>query len=234
MKSSENFTRAYRGMAVLCLSLSVIACSVAPPPEASADMPVAAQTTPINVSALACDTLWSVNDKSALSHPLYWLRALDCALRLSPAEARAQAHNLVIADWQSAFKQGILLDNGNVTPPERRAYLGYLDRYQFAYPMAVRPLIQLWRQRQMAELQLADARMRYAQLQQQSDTELDRLRHQQTQLQQQLTQTQRKLHSLTDIERQLSSRRSADSADAGHGKHQPAETSSDNAPGGAE
>ena len=49
--------------------------------------------------------------------------------------------------------------------------------------------------------------MRYSKLQQASDSELDTLRQQQQHLQSQLDLTTRKLENLTDIERQLSTRK---------------------------
>lgn len=184
--------------------------------------PAAAEIQVTNFDAVPCDQIWSASDSHALNGPLYWLRAMDCGVRLSPADARAEAKKWTQPGWQSAFKQGILLDNGNVTPLERRAFLSHLDDYLFDYPAGMRPLIQLWRDQQSAQLQLADERMRYAQLQEKSDGQLDGLRQQQITLQQALNQTQRKLDSLTDIERKLSSRRSADGGDTGHGSGKPA------------
>lgn len=179
--------------------------------------PAAAEIQVTSYDAVACDEIWQVADAHALNGPLYWLRAMDCGVRLSPAAARAEAKKWDQPGWQSAFKQGILLDNGNVTPVERRAFLTHLDEYLFDYPAGMRPLIQLWRDQQSAQLQLAEERMRYSQLQTKSDNQLDSLRQQQIALQQALAQTQRKLASLTDIERQLSSRRSADTPDPAHG-----------------
>jgi YfhG lipoprotein len=166
--------------------------------------------------AVACNDVWQVENPAAMSNPLYWLRAIDCAERLSPAQARAEAHRWPVEDWARAFKQGILLANGNVTPPERRAFVDTLDSYSSEFPGAVRPLIQLWRSHQAAQLDLSEARSRYAHLQQTSDGELDTLRRQQHQLAQDLADKQRKLERLTDIERQLSSRKSPDVPDGSH------------------
>ena len=62
-------------------------------------------------------------------------------------------------------------------------------------------------------------RARYAKLQQSSDAELETLRQQEIELRSQLELTTRKLENLTDIERQLSSRKPGGnfSPDAGHG-----------------
>lgn len=164
----------------------------------------------------ACESLWDVANKQAASNPLYWLRAIDCASRLSPAEARAQARRGATDDWASAFRQGVLLANGNVTPIERRQYMLQLDAYSAEVPQPVRALAQLWRDNQMAQLQLSAERTRYYHLQQSSDAQLDVLRQQQAELNSELKLTRRKLDTLTDIERQLSSRRSSDSADGSH------------------
>lgn len=84
--------------------------------------------------------------------------------------------------------------------------------------MQVRPLYQLWRDGQNRQLQLVDERARYAKLQQSSDSELEALRLQEQQLRGQLELTTRKLENLTDIERQLSSRKPAGNfnADGSH------------------
>ncbi|OON37592.1 hypothetical protein BTJ39_19870 [Izhakiella australiensis] len=226
--------RPLRLVGIIFSLLSLSACSTQPQGEhvALIQAPMASEINVTNFNNVPCHAVWAVSDNHALNGPLYWLRALDCAARMAPADARAEAHNWPQSNWQSAFKQGILLDNGNVTPLERRAYVKHLDEYLFDYPSAVRPLIQLWHDRQAAELQLAEERMRYAQLQQKSDSQLDGLRHQQIVLKQELAQTQRKLNSLADIERQLSVRRATDSSDNSHSRNRSDGATSDNATGG--
>lgn len=167
--------------------------------------------------ATDCQNVWQIETPAAAGNPLYWQRAMDCAERLSPAEARAEARRWPVQGWARAFKQGILLANGNVTPVERRDFVTTLDGYSAAYPASVRPLLQLWRSNQAAQLQLSEARGRYAALQQSNDAEMDNLRQQQTKMRQALADTQRKLERLTDIERQLSSRKAPDSSDTSHG-----------------
>mgnify|MGYP001942026059 CR=1 FL=1 len=169
----------------------------------------------INYPAISCEQIWQLNDNNSLQNPLYWMRAMDCATRLSAAQARAEARQWPAENWQNTLKQGILLNNGNVTPVERRQYMTRIDGFLFDYPAPVRPLLQLWRDNQMAELQLSQERTRYAQLQETSDSQLDTLREQQRQLTRELVDTRRKLENLTDIERQLSSRKSADVSDSG-------------------
>ncbi|MSI36050.1 two-component system QseEF-associated lipoprotein QseG, partial [Escherichia coli] len=85
-------------------------------------------------------------------------------------------------------------------------------------------LYQLWRDGQALQLQLAEERQRYSKLQQSSDSELDTLRQQHHVLQQQLELTTRKLENLTDIERQLSTRKPAGnfSPDTPHEGEKPA------------
>lgn len=167
--------------------------------------------------ATDCQNVWQIETPAAQNNPLYWQRAIDCGERLSPAEARAEARRWPVQGWARAFKQGILLANGNITPVERRDYIATLDGYSMSYPASVRPLLQLWRSNQAAQLELSEARGRYAALQQSNDAEMDTLRQQQTALRQSLADTQRKLERLTDIERQLSSRKAPDSSDTSHG-----------------
>ncbi|MBD8183984.1 two-component system QseEF-associated lipoprotein QseG [Pantoea agglomerans] len=171
--------------------------------------------------ATRCSDLWTIENSAALGNPLYWMRAIDCAERLSPAEARAEAHRWPVESWSRAFKQGVLMSNGNVTPVERRRYVETLDRYSSDFPQSVRPLLQLWRSNQAAQLDLSEARTRYVHLQQSSDTQLEAIRQQMVKQQQQLSDTQHKLERLTDIERQLSSRKAPDVSDSSHGTALP-------------
>ncbi len=158
-----------------------------------------------------CMEIWRIKGQEAVSNPLFWLRGMDCAERLPPAEARAEARQWPAETWQDTFKRGILLANAKITPTERRRYMTRLDAMTGEVPAQVRPLFQVWRDGQASLLDLSDERTRYSKLQQSADGELDTLREQQQRLRSQLELTTRKLENLTDIERQLSSRKPASS-----------------------
>lgn len=177
----------------------------------------------VDYLTMRCVDIWRIENSAAMTNPLYWMRSIDCAERLSPAEARAEAHRWPVGSWSRAFKQGVLMANGNVTPLERRDYINVLDGYSEQFPPNMRALIQLWRSNQVAQLELSAMRSRYAHLQQSSDAQSDSLRQQQIKLRQQLSDTQRKLERLTDIERQLSSRKTSDMPDGSHGTALPQE-----------
>ena len=162
-----------------------------------------------------CDDIWALSGDAAENNPLYWLRGMDCADRLPAARARADANVLPIGNWQGAFKRGILLANAKITPTERRQAVADIDALSSAIPSRIRPLYQVWRDGQVLQLSLAEERQRYSKLQATSDAQLDALRVQQQQLQAELDLTTRKLQNLTDIERQLSSRKPG--ADMTHG-----------------
>lgn len=81
-----------------------------------------------------CVDIWRIENSAAMTNPLYWMRSIDCAERLSPAEARAEAHRWPVDSWSRAFKQGVLMANGNVTPLERRDYVNVLDGYSEQFP----------------------------------------------------------------------------------------------------
>lgn len=201
------------------IALGLSACQAPPrvtPQHQNVNLPEPNVRLP-DYLATDCQNVWQIEASAAMSNPLYWLRAIDCGERLSPAEARAEARRWPVQGWARAFKQGILLANGNITPVERRNYVVELDGYSMSYPAAVRPLLQLWRSNQAAQLELSEARGRYAELQQSSDAEMDKLRQQQVQMRRSLADTQHKLERLTDIERQLSSRKAPDSSDTSHG-----------------
>ena len=82
----------------------------------------------------------------------------------------------------------------------------------------VGPLYRLWREGQARQLRLFEERSRYGKLQQSSDAELETLRQQEQQLRSQLELTTRKLENLTDIERQLSSRKPGGNFNSGSDK----------------
>jgi len=154
-----------------------------------------------------CNDIWQNQSHEAITNPLYWLRGMDCAERLAPAEARAEAHRWPADNWRDTFKRGILLANAKITPTERRSYMIELDEMAADVPAPVRSLFQVWRDGQASLLALSEERTRYSKLQQSSDNELDTLREQQQRLRSQLSLTTRKLENLTDIERQLSNRK---------------------------
>ncbi|NDO79492.1 two-component system QseEF-associated lipoprotein QseG [Citrobacter sp. NCU1] len=176
--------------------------------------------------ATECADIWSLHGQSTDSNPLYWLRTIDCADRLLPIQSRNEARALEDDSWQSAFKRGILLANAKISPIERRVSVTQLDALSAQIPAQVRPLYQLWRDGQMLQLQLAEERQRYSKLQQTTDNDLDTLRQQHQHLQAQLDLTIRKLENLTDIERQLSTRKPAGNynPDATRGNDKPDET----------
>lgn len=167
-----------------------------------------------------CDTLWRMDSREAMDNALYWLRAIDCAGRLTPVQAREAVQQQRGDSWESVFKQTILLDEAGMAPAERRQVIASLGRYRLDFPAALRPLMQTWHERQTLLLALTEERLRYQRLQESSDKQLDTLRTQQTQLQYQLDVTTRKLENLTDIERQLSQRKQMSGdlpdGDAGH------------------
>jgi hypothetical protein len=154
-----------------------------------------------------CETLLSLSDKEVLENPLYWLRLMDCADRISSTQARTLAKTLPGSNWQGVFKQSILLGSAEPTSAERRQIIDRLNSYLIEFPSSLRPLLQLWRQQQALLVSLFDERARYQHLQENSDKQIDLLRQNQAHLQNQLQETSRKLENLTDIERQLSSRK---------------------------
>ncbi|CNH59641.1 putative lipoprotein [Yersinia aldovae] len=165
------------------------------------------ETKIVDYRTLSCDVLWGLDDKETLENSLYWLRAMDCAERLGSTQARALAKTLPVMTWSAAFKQGILVSSADPSLSERRQVVERLNSYSQSFPGAVRQLIQLWREPQVLRISLAEERIRYQRLQDESDAQIDRLRESQTRLQYNLLDTTRKLENLTDIERQLSSRK---------------------------
>lgn len=200
-----------------CLWLA--GCTTAPHAANTSDEDKLPQQQVADFLSTDCADVWSLHGDSTEKNPLYWLRSMDCAERLSPEMARSEARLHTEGRWQDAFRRGILLASAKITPLERRETVSRLDSFSSQFPSQVRPLYQVWRDGQATQLQLSDERSRYSKLQQSSDAELDILRQQQQHLRSQLDLTTRKLENLTDIERQLSSRKPASSnftPDPGH------------------
>lgn len=157
--------------------------------------------------ATQCENIWQPRDTDTLENPLYWLRGMECAQRLSPVEARAEARQWPDLTWQDTFKRGILLSPAKITPVERRRYMTQLDMLATDIPLPIRSVFIVWRDGQRAQLSLAEERNRYSKLQQTTDSQLDELRQSQQFLRNELEITTRKLETMSDIERQLSSRK---------------------------
>ncbi len=74
-------------------------------------------------------------------------------------------------------------------------------------PGSIRPLVQLWRERQNLQVTLGDEKARNLRQQAVGQEKLQAMTAQQQVLEDSLADTRRKLENLTDIERQLSSRK---------------------------
>ena len=154
-----------------------------------------------------CETLWALDDSDALTNSLYWLRAMDCADRMSDAQARYQAQQIPATSWEQVFKQSILLAGADPDQQQRRALLAKVSEYRGQMPGSIRPLVQLWRERQNLQVVLGDEKARNARQQVMNEEKLQTMIAGQQVLENNLADTRRKLENLTDIERQLSSRK---------------------------
>ncbi len=201
-----------------CLTLA--GCSAAMSPRAADGNapPELPEHQVADFLSVDCANIWSLENDASDKNPLYWLRGIDCADRLAPVQARAEAKLHTDDNWQDAFKRGILLADAKITPDERREMVARIDSFSPQIAAQVRPLYRLWRDGQARQLQLFEERSRYGKLQQSSDAELETLRQQEQQLRSQLDLTTRKLENLTDIERQLSSRKPGGNFNSGSDK----------------
>lgn len=175
-------------------------------PDAVALTPSGTPPAPL---ASVCHTIWQTDLDEDVGQPEYWLHAMECANRMTPLQARAEAGHHQQASWHESFRQSILLNVAGISVAERRrAYQQLLD-YRAQFPGAIYPLFKLWRQQQALRLILADERGRNQRQLEANAAEIailqEQLRHQQRLLE----LTSRKLENLTDIERRLSSRKAA-------------------------
>lgn len=162
----------------------------------------------VDFSVAPCEILWTLDDEKTLSNSLYWLRAMDCADRMPAVQARFQAQQISQHRWDSVFKQSILLADADPSDGLRKILLGQVESFSNQTPVTIRPLVQLWREHQILEIKLADEKARNARQQIVSENQIALLDAQQKSLAAELESTQQKLKNLTDIERQLSSRKS--------------------------
>lgn len=202
-----------------CLLLAGCSSPFAQHANATSDEEKLPQQQVADFLSTDCADVWFLHGETTEKNPLYWLRGMDCAERLSPEMARTEAKLHTNDSWQDAFRRGILLGSAKITPFERRETVSRLDSFSPQIPSQVRPLYQVWRDGQALQLQLSDERSRYSKLQQSADGEMDTLRQQQQHLRSQLDLTTRKLENLTDIERQLSSRKPSGSSLVPDGTH---------------
>ncbi|WKZ93268.1 two-component system QseEF-associated lipoprotein QseG [Chimaeribacter arupi] len=161
----------------------------------------------IDFRVASCDTLWDLDGKEYTENPLYWLRAMDCADRLGAVQARQLSTSMDVTGWENAFRQGILLSSAAPSPGERRLLLEKVNQHRAQMPGSLRPLVQLWRERQNLEIVLNDDRAKAQRAQELAASQLTALHQTQALLQNKLNDTRQKLENLTDIERQLSSRK---------------------------
>lgn len=154
-----------------------------------------------------CSNIWQLDDADTLENPLYWLRGMECAQQLSPEDAKIEARQWPAITWQDTFKRGILLSPAKITPVERRNYMTQLDMMATDIPPQIRSLFIVWRDGQRAQLRLVEERSRYIKLQQATDSQLEKFRQTQRFLRNELEIKTRKLETMSDIERQLSSRK---------------------------
>ncbi|OTA19388.1 membrane protein [Xenorhabdus beddingii] len=164
-----------------------------------------------------CDLIWDMTKPAAIENGLYWLRVIDCADRFSSVEARNMANHFNPTDWHQMFKQSILINRATSSLAERRKIVENLNQYSTQFPVALRPLFQLWREQQYLKISLAEERVKFQRFQLDSDNRIDRLSETRMRLEYELNSMTRKLENLTDIERQLSSRKQDQSSIASPG-----------------
>ncbi|SPP31627.1 Quorum-sensing regulator protein G [Arsenophonus endosymbiont of Aleurodicus floccissimus] len=161
---------------------------------------------------VTCEKIWNIDSENASDNPLYWLRIVDCANRLNKEQVALMVKTIQLINWQNVFRHSILLDVVEPTIAARRKIIDNLNSYSLQFASPIRPLLELWREKQIQIVNVKEANAKYLRLQQESDNKLDRLAEQNAHLTYELNIVSRKLENLTDIERQLSSRKQQEQA----------------------
>ncbi|WP_127960220.1 two-component system QseEF-associated lipoprotein QseG [Serratia microhaemolytica] len=164
---------------------------------------------PEGVPAIACDVLMQQNAQTQVEDPRHWLQLMACieALDLDVEQARVWANQQADGTWQGYLKQAILLSDVMLNTRENQMLIEGLDSRRVQYPAALHSLVQLWRQQYLLQRLLQDEKTRHQQLQESTSSKIGSLQRETLQLQQKLHDISLKLKNLTDIERQLSSRK---------------------------
>ncbi|MCD1124646.1 hypothetical protein LPW36_01120 [Jinshanibacter sp. LJY008] len=159
-------------------------------------------------SRVSCDgNIWKAQDSETYANSLYWLRLITCSQSFPASRAQAQSAEYETTTWDGVMKRAVLLSRVEINNSERRRSLEQLKNFRAMYPDTVYSLVQLWTDEQSMELSLSDERVRHQRQKENNDTQMDVLRAQLQETKHQLNEMTRKLENLTDIERQLSTRK---------------------------
>lgn len=195
---------------LVVMSLLITGCAERNGERASSmQLPISLpQSRVVDYHVADCDALWYWNEKETVENPLYWLRAMDCANRMNVTQVKTLSKEVSTAQgWVNTLRWTILLDSTAPAENERRQLVNDINKEWQQFPGSLRPLLLLWRNQQTLQVALLDERAHYQHLQESSDSEQEELRQSQGRLKTRLEETTRKLENLTDIERQLSSRK---------------------------
>ncbi|MEQ4923235.1 two-component system QseEF-associated lipoprotein QseG [Proteus hauseri] len=173
--------------------------------------PVVKQKT-IDYRWAECKTLSAFYDEG-INNALYWLRTIECTNRIMTTEAQRQASRVVVTGWDNAFYKSILLERAGMTIAERRTQLVLLESYKLQFPSSMRVLLSTWIENQTLILSLAEEKNRYRRFSTETENRIELLKKENVALEHELKITLKKLENLTQIERQLSSRKQGTSVD---------------------
>lgn len=152
-------------------------------------------------SSHSCDDIWTLKDDSAFDNALYWLRIMDCTKALSATGVQLQLNENTGVDWPVYFKRSILLAHISGTESEQRQMLEKLTQSKRKLSDPLQALVNLWVKNQQLQLALNIEKGKYQRLKESSETHVKELSDE-------LRDVQIKLKSLTEIERQLPTRKS--------------------------
>lgn len=160
-----------------------------------------------------CSTL-STFYEEGLNNALYWLRTIECSQRLMTTEAQRRANQITVIRWDDAFYKSILLERAGMSIAERRTQLILLESFKLQFPSSMRVLLTTWIDNQSLTLSLAEEKNRSRRISTEMENRVEALKKENNTLEHDLKSTLKKLDSLTQIERQLSSRKQGGSVDS--------------------
>lgn len=152
-------------------------------------------------SVESCDDIWLLKDEAAFNNSLYWLQIMNCTKKLSATGVQIRLNENTGTEWEALFERSILLAHISGTESEQRQVLEKLTQSKRKLPDSLQGLVNLWVKNQQLQIALNIEKNKYQRLKENSETHTKELSDE-------LRDIQIKLKSLTEIERQLPTRKS--------------------------
>jgi hypothetical protein len=156
----------------------------------------------MDYSSHSCDDIWTIMDETTSHQALYWLQVMRCTKQLSATGVQVHLNLNAGNDWPILFKRSILLAQLNGSENEQKQILEKLAQAKKKLSGSLLELMDLWIKNQQLQIAFNLEKGKYQRLKESSEAQTKELSDE-------LQALRIKLKSLTEIERQLPTRKSA-------------------------